>query len=145
MAGPKKRLTLNERNLIRRYLVWCYKTTKESMDRVERKFTQLRVDRFVLAQLPSQKSKGYNLNEGYDKLLQGFKKYIAKKEDDALREKFAGNSSRKLKPNYQYLIYRFEAIQQAIVYFLGKNELKKIEGLYEQEMTQRILEAKEHA
>jgi len=36
------------------------------------------------------------------------------------------------------------AIEKTIKYFLGDKELEKINHLYEQEMTKRILEAREH-
>lgn len=42
---------LNTKKLKTRYLVWLYKTTKERLDRIDRKFTQLEVDRFILREL----------------------------------------------------------------------------------------------
>ena len=32
--SKKRQFTQNEKNLIRRYLVWCYKTTKEELDKI---------------------------------------------------------------------------------------------------------------
>ena len=49
-------LTQKERNLIKRYLVWCYKTTKEELDKIDRYFTQLIADEFILKQLKGTKN-----------------------------------------------------------------------------------------
>ena len=43
-----------------------------------------------------------------------------------------------------YLRNRLQAIEQAIKYLFGLKELKVIQSLYEEEMTRRILEAREH-
>ncbi len=133
-------MTQKEKDLLRRYLIWCYKTTKESLDRVDRYFTQLHVDRFVLDEL--KKVKG--ATEAYYNLVKNFKKYIQDKEKNVYPKKFFNASQKILEPNYQYLRTRLSAIEKAINHFLGKSELKKINALYEEEMTRRILEAREH-
>ena len=163
------KLTKNERDLIRRYLVWCYKTTKESLDRVDRKFTQLKVDCFVLEQLlqsPLVKLKG---NPDYEKFIREFEQYIKDKREEAVKQKFndppplagplsSGQGFKKalnqiisqqfskasLKAEYVYLINRFTAIERAIKYFLGHSELQNFRIFYEQEMTQRIVQSREH-
>jgi len=67
------KLKSNERNLIRRYLIWCYKATKEDLDKVDRKFTQLRVDYYVSDQLTKGKSaRGKNNDKKYAKLIGEF-------------------------------------------------------------------------
>jgi len=43
--------TQAHRDLIRRYLLWFFKTTKESFERIERKTTQLMVDEYVLGRI----------------------------------------------------------------------------------------------
>ena len=134
------RLTPNEKYLIRRYLIWCYKTTKETLDRIDRYFTQLQVDCFVLRKLEKTKTK----DPAYNARIQDFKKYMQEKETNVLQKKFLDPKKVKLQPHYQYLKERFLAIERSIVHFLGKNELNKICSLYEDEMTRRILEAKEH-
>lgn len=65
-----------KRRLIRRYLIWCYKTTREEFD--------------------------------------------------------------------GYLKNRLEAVEKAIEHFLGKDDLNNIQMLYENEMTNRILQARGH-
>ena len=122
-----------------RYLLWCYKTTKEQVDWIDRKFTQTEVDRYVLKCL--QKSKNLKSNPKVDEFIS----YIEAKENRGLSEKFLDAKSKKLKPEYVYLQNRLSAIEKAIVYFCGKKALKEINVLYEQEMTRRILEARDHA
>ena len=142
----KARLKRNEKNLVRRYLIWCYKTVKEDLDRVDRYFTQLVVDDFVLKQL--RKTKEYKntvSNKAYKTLVDQFQVYMKKKEDSVLGKKFKNSKQAELNPDYLYLYNRFRAVEEAIRYFLGDKELNKINFLYEQEMTKRILEAREHA
>ena len=122
-----------------RYLLWCYKTTKEQIDWIDRKFTQVEVDRYVLKCL--QKSKNLKSNPKVDEFIS----YIEAKENRGLSEKFLDAKSKKLKPEYVYLQNRLVAIEKAIVHFCGKKALKEINVLYEQEMTRRILEARDHA
>ena len=44
----------DSRNLKKRYLIWLYKTTKEALDRIERKFTQADIDKFILMDMIRQ-------------------------------------------------------------------------------------------
>jgi len=142
-----KKITLNasEKDLVRRYLIWCYKTTKENFDRVERYFTQLKVDHHVLALL-SRKPELKNPEFGaeYTKKINEFQRYIEEKAERVFPQKFADQSRGQLQPEYWYLKNRLEALEMAIVSFLGAAELKKIKALYEAEMTKRIMEAREH-
>ncbi|MDD3375550.1 MAG: hypothetical protein PHY73_07520 [Candidatus Omnitrophica bacterium] len=126
-------------NLKKRYLLWCYKTTKEQLDWVDRKFTQLEVDRYVLKSL--LKSKDLKSHPKVDEFIS----YIEAKEKRGLKEKFLDAKSKKLKPEYVYLKSRLFAIEKAIVHFCGAKALKEIDALYESEMTRRILEARDHS
>ncbi len=135
----KKKLTANQTNLTRRYLIWCYKTTKESLDRIDRYFTQLDVDAFILKEISKKKT-----DQGYKALIDDFQKYMKNKKDNVLKQKYTDAKFSIETAQYQYLQNRFQAIEKAIVKFLGKSELKKISDLYEQEMTTRILQAREH-
>ena len=141
----KSALTRNEKNLIRRYLVWCYKTTKEELDRIDRKFTQLAVDDFILGQLNAAKKKaGKEGLSRYNELVNDFEKYIADKAKGSQALKFTGPGERTLEPKYFFLKERLAAIEKSIVSFLSRKDLAVIESLYEAEMTQRILGSKEH-
>jgi hypothetical protein len=132
-------------NLTRRYLLWCYKTTKEELDRIDRKFTQLEVDKKIFAELTKaiKHFKGVEKKE-YLKKLKAFEVYMEQKEIRGLGEKFLDKDKKKIKPDYTYLAHRLSAIEKAIVFFLGKEELVAIQRLYEEEMTRRILESREH-
>jgi hypothetical protein len=140
MAGSK--LGKNEKALVRRYLLWCYKTTKESVDWIERKFTQSTVDHFVLSRLEKMKAPATAKGE-YQKRIDEFRVYISDKEKDGAKQKFAGGRQ-DLNPEYLYLRNRLSAVEDAIRHFLGTQELARINLMYEQEMTRRILESKEH-
>ncbi len=143
--AAKIALAKKEKDLIRRYLVWCYKATKESLDRIDRYFTQHEVDKFVLKELT--KTREYaskDKNAKYFELVQSFIFYMDKKYLNAQREKFEDSNNSIETPNYKYLQNRLNAIEKAICHFLGKPELDKINKLYEEEMTKRIFEAREH-
>jgi len=139
------KLTKKEKNLIRRYFIWCYKTTKEEVDKVDRYFTQLKADTFVLLQL--RKMKEYRLSadkSAYKKMVDQFQAYMTNKEANALKKKYKNLQHTELNPGYQYLKNRLLAIEKAIVHYLGVNELNKICRIYEEEMTNRILQTREH-
>lgn len=142
----RKQLTQREKDLTRRYLVWCYKTTKEELDKIDRYFTQAMVDDFLILQLTNLEGYKFSpedapLREAVDEFIG----YARGKKAKAEERKFADIAQSALQPDYQYLKARFEAVEGAIVQFLGRQELDKIRGLYEGEMTSRILQAREHA
>lgn len=137
----KNKLSKKQRAIIQRYLVWCYKTTKESLDRIDRKFTQALVDRFILNQL--QKA-SFQSGPEMIKVINDFERYIATKEEEGRKQKFSNADKEILNVEYAYLVKRLNAIEVAIRHFLGPRMLAKISHLYETEMTRRILESKEH-
>ena len=115
--------------LLRRYLVWAYKSTKESFDRLERKTTQLLADEYILKQLLKTKASG----EEYEQLVGEYKDYIAKKRQMPVPQ-----------AQHRYLKNRLQAVEAAITHFLGHKELGKISAAYEEEFTRRIWESKDH-
>ena len=124
------------RNLKKRYLLWLYKTNKEALDRIERKFTQLEIDRFMLRELEKCAK---------DKRLKSFvkelKNYIQNKEKEGRGLKYSAD---KLNPDYLFLALKLKAVERAIVKERGRSGLKEIKALYEREMTERILKSTEH-
>jgi len=139
------KLKREEENLIRRYLVWCYKTTKEELDRIDRKFTQLTVDYFLLKEISKRQNSSLGSSQRqYSKFIDEFNAYIRQKEKDASQTKFLDAKKAKPHPRYEYLRNRLLAIEKAISFFLGKKELDNITVLYEWEMTRRILGASDH-
>jgi len=145
---PKKlpRYSQYQKDLIRRYLVWCYKTTKEELDRIERYFTQLDVDAFVLKDLRSNADyRQSQRGDPYRQIVDQFEGYMKKKEENVLKKKYSDVSKRSLDPQFIYLKNRFAALEKAIGQFLGKRELEAIRRSYEEEMTRRILQSTEHS
>ena len=124
------------KNLKKRYLIWFYKATKEALDKIERKFTQVDIDRFILKEL-----KKFDKHKIAGSFIAQFSDYIDKKEQDGLNLKF---ENKKLKPEYLFLVLKLQAIEKAIVKELGKKALDEIKRLYETEMTERILRSTEH-
>ncbi len=133
-----------EQHLIRRYLLWCYKTTKEELDRIDRKFTQLVVDEEILKILRRQNIKlTEDQSNQYAERLASFEQYIEKKRTQAHAEKFSDHGPKSLQADYLYLKNRLTAIEQAAQLILGKNALTQIQTQYEGEMRKRILESRE--
>ena len=124
------------KNLKKRYLIWFYKTTKEELDKIERKFTQVDIDRFILKEL-----KKSDKDNDVKSLIEQFEEYIQKKAQAGLNLKF---ENKELKPHYLFLEFKLAAIEKAICKELGKTALKEIKLLYEIEMTERILRSTEH-
>lgn len=142
-AAKIKKISTKDRNLMRRYLLWCYKTTKEDLDRIDRYFTQAVVDQKLLQTL-RREVKALNDNPVAVKKVDEFAAYMETKQKNVLPKKYLDPARQILQPEYWYLQTRFRAIEKAIVELLGKSELQAIEDLYEREMTRRILEAREH-
>jgi hypothetical protein len=122
-------------NLKKRYLVWLYKTTKEAWDKIERKFTQLESDKFILQEL-----KKNNKSKKAAKFIAEFEAYILNKEMDGLSLKYEG---KELKPEYYFLDLKLAAVEKAVIKELGKKGLAEIKSLYEKEMLERILKSTE--
>lgn len=120
------------KNLKKRYLIWLYKNTKEALDRIERKFTQIEIDNFILRELKKE-----DRAKRARKFIVEFKAYIKNKEKDGIMLKYQG---KELKPDYYFLVIKLEAIEKAIVRELGKSALGEIKELYEEEMLKRIIE-----
>ncbi len=127
------------KSLYKRYLLWLYKTTKEKLDKIERKFTQLDIDRKIEKAL---KKKSSGLPESARKVLEPFldewKEYIFQKESDTQESKFdeAGSYA----AEYLFLRLKLSAVEDEIVRRFGKKELTGFRSLYEEAMIQRILE-----
>jgi hypothetical protein len=123
-------------NLKRRYLVWFYKATKEALDKIDRKFTQVEIDRFLIKEL--KKSPDF---KAVKKRVLEFEAYVATKVRDGQALKFKNGS---LTPEYAFLELKLKAIEKAIKKEFGAKGLAEIKSLYEREMTERILRSIEH-
>jgi hypothetical protein len=122
--------------------LWLYKTTKETFDRIERKFTQVDIDKKIMRYMKEHiNSRNLKRKNEARKFLKDFREYIDKKEKEGRELKFEG---RKLRAEYYHLSLKLEAIEKAIVEELGYKGLKGVKALYEYEMRRRIMEAKDH-
>jgi hypothetical protein len=122
-------------NLKKRYLIWLYKETKEALDRVDRKFTQIELDKFIREELQKEELKDR-------KFLEDFNTYANNKEKDC--ETLKSKEGKYLNPGHQFLFLKLKAVEKAIVKELGAKGLKEIKNLYHQEMVDRILRSTEH-
>ena len=120
-------------SLKKRYLLWLYKTTREALERIERKFTQLEIDRFILNELIKS-----DRDKKVGRFIRQFKDYIQNKEKEGLRLKYVG---KQLKAEYYFLVLKLKAIEKTIIRALGKNASKEIKVVYEKEMIERILKS----
>jgi len=121
--------------LKKRYLLWLYKETKEALDRVDRKFTQIDIDKFIREELRKEELK-------YQKFFENFNTYVNNKEKDC--ETLKSREGKYLNPEHQFLFLKLKAIEKAVVKELGAEGLEEIKNLYHQEMTDRILRSAEH-
>ncbi|MFA4888059.1 MAG: hypothetical protein WC628_00590 [Candidatus Omnitrophota bacterium] len=126
----------DSKNLKKRYLAWLYKVNKEALDRIERKFSQLGIDRLVLKELKKQDKAG-----ALGKFITDLELYMQKKESEGLALKYAGKT---LKPDYAFLVAKLAAVEKAVVREFGRKTLSEIKTLYEKEMIERILKSTEH-
>ncbi len=124
------------KNLKKRYLLWLYKTTKDSLDRIDRKFTQLEIDLELLKEIEKQ-----DRGNKTSKFIDEFSSYIKNKEKKGRDLKFEGKN---LKPEYSFLVFKLKAIEKIIIKEFGNSTLSEIKSLYEKEMVERILKSTEH-
>ena len=124
------------KNLKKRYLLWFYKTVKEAADQVERKFTQVEIDRSIIEEL-----KKLDKARQAGSLIAEFEAYVANKQKDGLNLKYRG---REVRTEHRFLLFKLKAIEKVIVKELGKKGLYEIRSLYEIEMAERILKSREH-
>jgi hypothetical protein len=120
----------DKKSLHKRYLLWLYKMTRDELERIERKFTQLDVDRQIEAFLSKK--------NGISVLLEEWKSYILAKESDALKLKFSSDG--RLDPKYRFLMLKLEVISQIIVKMFGRRTFNEFKRLYEERALRMILE-----
>lgn len=128
------------KNLKFRYLLWFYKTAKEEFDGIERKFTQLEIDKKIIENMREKmRLLEPELKNGLANYFKEFKKYISKKGYEGNALKFEKES---LRPEYRFLTLKLKAIEEIIVRELGEDIKDEIKALYEEEMKKRILTSK---
>ena len=128
------------KNLKKRYFIWLYKTAKEAFDKDERKFTQVDIDKDILAEMEKELLGSYLPHEkdAIQRQINDFQKYIENKERacSELRDQH-----KKINPDFIFLEIKLDAIEKIIARELGRRGLQEIRSLYEKEMTERILKS----
>lgn len=126
-------------SLTQRYLFWLYKTTRDQTDKIDRKFTQLEVDKEIQKIL---EKKVNSLKKASQKSLNTFlkewKEYIFAKQSDA--QKLKVNEEGGFSDEYLFLHLKLAAITQIIKDRFGLAALKKFKALYEECAFKAILE-----
>ena len=126
-------------SLTQRYLFWLYKTTREQTDKIDRKFTQLEVDKEIQKIL---EKRIYSLKKGSQKSLKPFlkewKEYIFAKQSDAQKLKF--NEEGGFSDEYLFLHLKLAAITEIIKDRFGLAALKKFKALCAERAFKAILE-----
>ena len=129
-------------NLKYRYLLWLYKTVKEELDRIDRKFTQVEIDREIEKHLVRNAHLSQvGDSDKFRELQRAWQEYVDKKETDGKILKYDGE---KLRAEYYFTKMKFEMVEKMINRMFGDKVLKGIETAYEEEMCKRILESREH-
>ena len=133
----------DNKNLKKRYFVWLYKTTKEAFDKFERKFTQTEIDKDILQGIENTLMGSYLPHEKapLEKMANDFQAYISAKEKACLELKYQGLRTN---PEFIFLDVKLNTIEKLIIKEFGRKALEEIKGLYEKEMTARILRGAEH-
>ncbi len=126
----------DRKSLQKRYCLWLYKTTREALDRIERKFTQLEVDRALLGQL--RKSAGASR---LTQQIADFERYLNDKEVAARALKW--DEAGALRGEYEFLVVKLDAVEAVTRAKFGPAALARIKAAYEQEMAGRILAERE--
>lgn len=125
--------------LTKRYLLWLYKATREELDKIDRKFTQLDVD-LRIQKIVSQRTAALpqRLRHSLAPFLKEGQEYIFQKDSDAQKLRFGEDGQ----PDARYVFLRLkcEAITRLIRQRFGLQGLKEIKRLYEESCAQRILE-----
>lgn len=129
------------KNLKFRYLLLFYKAAKQEFDRIERKFTQLEIDKKILENMKEKMRRlEPELKNGLTNYFEEFKDYLVKKERGRNVLKLEKES---LRPEYLFLSLKLRVIEEIIVRELGEDKKDEIKALYETEMRKRILAAKD--
>jgi len=128
---------IEKKNLKRRYLLWLYKAVKEEFDKIERKFTQLEIDKVLLAEM-----KALDKKKLATRFISDYQAYMHKKQDEGVKLKYRDASA--LLPEYYFLEVKLKAVENTIAKVLGQSGLRQIKALYERQMSERILRSTEH-
>lgn len=133
-----------KKNLQLRYLMWLYKTTKEQIDRIDRKFTQLDIDCKIRAYLAVHiKKYPPAVRNGLEAQLTKWSRYISDKEVAALDSKFCDSKKRIPRAEYAFLSLKLQVVEKLMRTAGGAKFLQGVKRAYYREMARRIFAEKE--
>lgn len=129
----------DERSLNKRYLFWLYKMTKDELDKIDRKFTQLEIDKEIQKLLKNRvRLVGKKTERCLEPFLKEWQEYIFQKASDAQKLKYIENGDENA--NYLFLHMKLESICRLIKVKFGNSMLKRCKQFYEEAAMKRILE-----
>jgi hypothetical protein len=139
---PQDRLVENKKDkasLHKRYLLWLYKMTRDELDKIERKFTQLDIDSEIEKKL-AQRSGSFSAaaRKGLEPFLSEWKEYVALKRKDAQKLKF--NEAGEVVASYLFLRLKLECVEAITARRFGARTLSGFKQLYEESSIRRIME-----
>ena len=118
-------------SLQKRYLFWLYKTTKDELDRIDRKFTQLDIDREMLDIFRHQADIAPDVvRGGLDALAREWKEYVAGKEADARKLRF--DDEGRVLASYYFLHLKLKGTLAIARRRFGANMFRYFKRLYEE-------------
>jgi len=123
-------------SLHKRYLLWLYKTIKDELDKIERKFTQLDIDAEIQKKLEAKIEDAPV--EGLEPFINEWKEYVALKKTDAHKMKFDEKGD--MSPSYVFLRLKLDSVEEIVERRFGKKTLEQFKALYEEASIKRIME-----
>jgi hypothetical protein len=105
----------SDKSLVKRYLFWLYKMTRDELDRIDRKFTQLEVDR-------------------------GIQKIFREHEDGVLAPFIGEWDKGGVLSSYVFLRLKLEAVQSVASKRFGRRIVSEFEKIYEDAAMKNILQ-----
>ena len=120
------------KSLEKRYLFWLYKTTRDELDRIDRKFTQLEIDRGM--------QKIFREHEGgaLASFVEEWDRYIANKQAEAKKLKFDDKGG--VLPSYAFLRLKLEAVRGLTSKLFGARLVREFEEMVEAAAMENILQ-----
>ncbi|MFH1691314.1 MAG: hypothetical protein ABIC68_01900 [Candidatus Omnitrophota bacterium] len=126
-------------SLEKRYLFWLYKTIRDELDKIDRKFTQLDIDNEIYKKLKkSVKRLKPDASDGLHTFLQEWQEYIFGKDSDAQKLKFKEDGQ--MNSAYLFLRLKLQAVEEIVCGRFGKKELSSYKRFYEDAAMKRITE-----
>jgi hypothetical protein len=127
------------RSLQKRYLFWLYKTTKDELDRIDRKFTQLDIDREMLDVFRRRAVDARDtVKGGVDAFVREWQEYVAGKEADARKLRFDEDGH--IMASYYFLHLKLKTVLRIVRRRFGARTVGDFKRLYEEASMRLIVQ-----